>query len=422
MILALLQCSVSYEWLNRQMLRQPATLVRVACLWVSVTSVATVQAQTDQSAGEGSRSATATIGQRSLANVAADEEVAQQLLQLDSPEFVKRQQATRTLLQLSAEAASVIQSIRLQLSDDARLRLEMIEKRLHQRWFATLLQQLEADELQDPADHFPDWLRYRSLVSESPSDVTVFLELLKAEPELFACRLYAPQKLSGLLEIRARNFETLCHGRVSEEFPAATAAALMLIGSDERVRLVRGTSHDISRCFDDPRFSSLIRTGDFSQQLTALSEAWMLRSRIAPDRPLIFAIRHRLPAGRKLALRVLAERRRGPRVFYAAMAVAALGSREDLPVLESLLQDMTVIWPPAAAVRLDDSSGSYRVEVRDAILLAAAHLRSISPADLGMAVRRSAETLYRLDTAGFSLEENRQRALQEYRELTTEPQ
>lgn len=344
-------------------------------------------------------------------------ELTRLLQQLDSPRFTERQQATAALLALDVESSTVLQSLHSNLNPAARQRLSPILQRLHRRWFENQLQQLQQAVSEDLAATFPDWHDFRLTTPKSDAAVQIFIELIQAEPELFTCRLFDSERLPVILESRAKDLESHCTGSENEEFPVAQAAALMLVASNQDVQLLRGTSYYISRCFDDQRFSRLLQNGEYSYELQQLCNRWILRPRIAPDRPLLFAMQHRLSAGRDLALRVLAERRRGPRVFYAAMALGVLGDAQDLPFLESLFTDSTLIWPPGGVAEDESADSPLRLEVRDAALLAACHLRGITPEKIGLTSKPAPATLYQLNTVGFVTDEARQRSYQEYQNL-----
>ena len=350
-------------------------------------------------------------------NAVAAAEISTLLKQLNSPGFAERQQATAALLGLDVDSAPTLNALRKNLNPETRQRLAAILQRLHRRWFDRKLQQLQQTDGEEVAATFPDWHAFQQSTAEPDEALMIFQELIQAEQELFTCRLFDPERVPLVLETRAKVLESHCNGSDSEQFPVTQAAALMLIASNEEVQLLRGTSYYISRCFDDERFSQLLRTGKYSGELQQLCTRWILRPRIAPDRPLLFAMQHQLPAGRDLALRVLSERRRGPRVFHAAMALSVLGDKQDLPFLESLFADNTVIWPPAGNTGTESDTSSLRLQVRDAALLAACHLRGIAPGEIGLSPEPAPETLYQINTVGFATDDAREQSVQQYQNL-----
>ena len=223
-----------------------------------------------------------------------------------------------------------------------------------------------------------------------------------------------------MLETRSIAFAERCNGREDQPFDVASAMALMLLASDKDVRLLRATSSHISRCLDDPRFDTLVEHGVHFALLQRLVSAWIQRPGISPDRPLIFAIQHRLPAGRNVALRVLQAEPRGPRGFYALMCLATLKNTEDLEFVESLLDAQSIVWPlngmPAArGTDAPPNTSTYQVQLCDVALITALHLRDATLSLPDVQPVRSETTLYRLDSLGYQDDGHRRKALDAYR-------
>lgn len=341
---------------------------------------------------------------------------------LGADSFAVRQKATAELLRVDESALPTLNQARETATGETLERLQQVQQRLAQRWFQLRLQRLQETEQVSVAD-WPDWSRFAELTGgqSGPQQQRLlrglFIQLVQAEPELFTARAFDPATLSGLLEVRAQLFAESCDGRQDRAFPAGSGLALMLLGSDSSVRLLRATSASVSRAFEDPRFSELVTDGVHAQSVRGVASGWLLRPGISADRPLLFAIQHRLPAGRELAVRVLQSNSRGPQLYYACMCLAVLNSRQDVELLESKFSSTALIWPVqgiAAAAAAERPSG-FQVQLQDAALAAAVVLRGGRPMDVGIPAEDSAVMLFRMDSLGSTSLEDRQQRLQRYR-------
>lgn len=387
------------------------------------------------------------------AGTAADiEEVQRLVTELRNPSYSRRQAATRSLLALPESSRVALGDLRATAPRETSERLNEILACLCERWFQKRLERLSAfpaDSGYGEAADFPDALRLEQLlaaddnvaatadaaatVAALPSDSldtgissalprTVLLHLLRAESEVFAASIYQPGRLPELLEHRSSNLALNCNGRADQPFPTASALALMLVASRAELRLLRKTSSNISRPLEDPRFDQLLQSGRNREVLRSIVSEWIRRPGISADRPLIFSIRHRLSAGRDVAVKVLQSEGRGPQVYFACMCLAALGSNQDIALLESRLQSSQVIWPPRGAVANDSAVDSrLQVQARDAALAALVHLRQIPPASVGLKLEPSRDELYRIDTTGAISDEIREARIGKYRAATANP-
>lgn len=386
----------------------------------------------------------------------------QQLVQqLEQPTFALRQAASAALLKLPESAAPELLQARTTATGELATRLDAILSSLRQRWFRERLKRLTESTAgpDQPGDNaaadFPDAARFHEMLAGEPAETTelpggpaatttpadesetsrrdpieaetglsssdprsVLLQLLQAESEVFAASLYQPERIAELLETRSAALALDCDGREDRPFPTASALALMLVASRPEIRLLRKTSANISRPLEDPRFDRLIQTGRHRAILRSLASAWIRRPGIAADRPLIFAIRHRLSAGRDVAVRVLQGEGRGPQLFYACMCLAALGSQEDIPLLEARLTSTQPIWPPRGAAAEGVTDKRLQVQVRDAALAALLHLQQIPPSSVGLKLVPSWDTLYRIDTVGAVSDDIREERTARYRAAT----
>jgi hypothetical protein len=340
--------------------------------------------------------------------------------------FSERQKATLDLLELAETAIPELnESLRSgspELRQRAGVILNQIEKRVFDQRLGALLNRPSVAS----AENLPAWDRFRDIMGVKQDDSTAvianYAAILKAEPALFRLLLFRPQQLPAALQQRTSELAVKYNDRLNEPFPIESYAALLLLGSDPTIRLPQATSTNITAALSDSRLAKLVDEGAERETLRALLSVWFVRGDIAADKLLLFAMRHKVRGGRDRARKIIAARSRRPEMILAIVTLGAMGSaEEDLPVIESLLDDTTVLWPiggrrvfqqrPAQPPR----DSNFVVQTRDIALAVACHLRGRNPRQFGMRVRPSEVTLFAVDSMGFESDDVRAGAITAYR-------
>jgi len=352
------------------------------------------------------------------------ENIATLLQDLASPTFGRRQKAASGILELGAADVTELESQMKLVPAAVATQLRILIPRLRKRLFDDRLEALTDDSVlpENPAELFaglPEWDRYSAVAGTNGDSRAAYGELLRAERDLFAARMFGSPEFSAMLESRSAALTDLFTGDSDDEFPVASCAALMLLGSNPDVRLRGATSVNISAAFDETRFGHLVENGIHADILKAIVGLWIERPNIAVDRPLIFAIQHRLAVGRPVALKVLARPVQDQRTLYALLCLGALRDPQDLGSVERFLKAPTTVWPPREQSVREllpgrEVESSFSVQTRDVALTVALHLRGINPKDFGLNVQASERQLFTTDSMGFDNNEERDAALARY--------
>ena len=342
---------------------------------------------------------------------------------LSSPMFAKRQKAVAQLLQLDASAVALLEIKLDTAAEPIAVQLRQVIPKLRKRLFDDRIEAIEGDQELTELTGMPDWDRLVRITGNAEAALPVYLEMLKTEQALFSDRMFSSAELSERLEERTAALRAACNGELEEEFPVASAAALMLIASDESVILRRATSTNISESLQDSRFGKVITDGFHANTLRALTSEWLKRPGIAADRPLLLSIEFQLPVGREIALRTLERRVYNQSAAYSLLCLGALMQTDSLPAVEKVLNDETgsrPIWPPRGKTASELSSGrdvesTYSVQARDVALIVAIHLRGRRPQEFGIDVMPSELHLFTFDSMGFNNDDARNAAISKYR-------
>ena len=333
---------------------------------------------------------------------------------LDAADFRRRQQAVKQLTEIGEPALDRLRHLERTGSAEQRLRAQIILERIQRDSFAGRLADLEESQSVAAAARLPYWQRFSELVGQDAPAVRLFTQLMQAEPELFAAALQRPETVPAALRNRVMTLqETLSPGPlVEDETSAQSVAAILLIASDETVRLPGATSTTVSTLAASPVFAPVLsrRTGE-SMAYRRLAGAWVLRQGIAPQRPLLLAQTYELPEGPMLARRVLKTALRGANGWYALTLLGEQGTVQDLPLLESLFNNASMLY---AATQSPDEN-SYRVQVGDVALAAAIRLRGEDPRRFGFPDATPGRPWsFAVDSTGFANAAARTAALQKY--------
>lgn len=352
-----------------------------------------------------------------------EQQVQVMIERLASASFAERQKATQDLLNVGPDFVSLLEDVAASSTGETQTRLRVILPQLRRRLFDERLDAFLKKPSIEIAQRLPQWERFERICGHDDDALSIFSQILMAEKRLFATRLFAMRELPLMLESRTAEIAKQCNGKADEEFPVASVAAVMLLGSESEIRLVRGTSTNISSALDDPRFSRIVKDGVHSKAMRGLVEAWIVRIGIAAERPLLFSMQHNLAAGRTVAVRIIESKSRRPDMILSLLCLAKLMSTADLPLIETLLDNETILWPQRGQIVKTLVPGeppvdtNYKVQTRDVALVAAAHLRGISPSEIGNSARTSNATLFAVDSLGFSTDKARSEAIATYRKL-----
>lgn len=88
-------------------------------------------------------------------------------------------------------------------------------------------------------------------------------------------------------------------------------------------------------------------------------------------------MQHQLKSGRTVAVRIIESKSSRPDMMYSLLCLASLNSTDDLPLIESLFEDKTVLWPQRGQVVRNQNPGAvqfdtnYNVQTRDVALASA---------------------------------------------------
>lgn len=371
----------------------------------------------------------------------SEAEYASMIRLLASEKFAERRSAMDDLRNAGMAAVPSLKLVRTEGELEFRERVETLIRRIQEDDYRRHFHELQQLRTAEQAAYFPEWDRYAVVVGSHAEDIQNYIRIISAEPILMALAIHDRQSLPAAIEMRLNQLVGEFHNSTGSRFPVESFSALLLLCSNEQLRLRGATSAMLSSALSDERLLQMFRGGNAGKQedqrenrdrtpLEFLIGRWILRRGIAVERPLVFVMATRIPEGRELAQRIIRSKTKRPEMMLAMLALAVFRNAGDISLLESQFDNKAVLWPPRAGMRPApnqerdggiESRGQtrgqgYRVETRDIALAVAIHLREQEPELFGFMAHRVESTVFAGSSLGFADDHVRQTALERYRQ------
>lgn len=332
--------------------------------------------------------------------------------QLGAASFQQREQAEQLLQQLGMEALDALR----EAADDADLEIQYRARRLigriehEQQW--RLLEHFETEYDPELAQQLPGWTRYAELVGDDLPARKLFVEMFETEPEIMSSLGRAA--LGPIVEKRVLEMRPAPNVRQRQQSPSIPAAstAVLLLASLEPVGDVSANTRSlINSLVNESAFQRAVLS-EADPPVRRLLAAWVAEAKdVSASIRMNIGSRFELPSSVAPALELIDAQVHGSQLQYAVFTIARLGTGEQIPVLEGLLDNPTVL---SERQRGDDEP--FTCQVRDVALAGLIHLIGRHPREFGFTqLRPNSNSLYGLNTAGFASDQLRQDAFHKWR-------
>lgn len=346
---------------------------------------------------------------------ASEDRVALLIEQLGSDQFTIRETAMRQLIQLGEAAMPRLREVSSHDDREVRTRarkiLEIVRRDDLERRLAAFWNGSDRD-----SDRLPGWTRYREIAGDSVEARALYVEMVRADPELM---MAVGQGGDTLAERMARERPRLVKvpvNNVAQKLVLLKPPNAMVLLLADVVR-PDGTEPLLSTSLLLYRSVSVLATTSHGSAQRKLMGAWVRRAPV-DEFTLTFSLNNALVEGLDAATRTIREAKEVtvvPREFMqrksAVLLVARFGDESHIPLLESLLEDTSKL---AGARR---AGTAVPTEIRDVALLALAHLTKQDLDRYGLKhVPRSPQTVFVVSNVTFASNEGRTNAIRAWRE------
>ncbi len=344
---------------------------------------------------------------------ATGEPAARQLVeQLGAEDFIQRQMAMEALTERGLPALEAVKKGTEDPDPEIRFRARQVLRAIRHLDRQRLINTFAAGQDVSVADELPGWRAYRAMAGDDPDSRSLFVEMLEAEwaflESIFRDETVQP---NALLAERCQNLQNIL--RLRRTVPVGSIAALLLAASREDVDL-SSQPYLMSFCYLAD-FEQAMRIGSRRQALRALLGSLIARNSVDAllTQRLHFALHYEMPEGLEPARRVLNS---GDGISsvkqFAILVLTKLGTPDDDPLLEKMLDDATVV---AAQRRVNNVR--ITTQVRDLALAGLLYRADEEFEDFGLPpLRPHPTTVFVTTTIGFVSDEAREKAITQWRQ------
>ena len=330
--------------------------------------------------------------------------------------FTERERAANQLVRSGMDARSALVAGLKNADAEIRLRCRRILATVLENDFRRRLDAFAVGrDLTD--DHgLAGWKRFGEIVGTGASQRSLFVEMHQTEGLLLQAAADDPRTANEAFLMRCQQLQQAMAGKhlVREPIQIGSVASLLFVASDEHVSLTAQMASHLNGFCYQKSVNSAMGGGSLRQPLRKLMGLWIGRSgNWTSYQTLRLAMRYQLTEGLEPARKVLNGDVPRPRhvLQYAILAVAKLGSQEEMPLLESMLQDQTLCASRTV------NAVAYRTEIRDIALVGLFHLAGLDPKVNGFPqLQEHPEMLFAPNSLGFAKQEGRDAAQLKWKE------
>ncbi len=326
--------------------------------------------------------------------------------QLGDHSFAKRQIASRRLASLGSEAVGALEAVGESSDREVRYRSSQILREIRAQERRRELAAFAADTTGRRKLTLPGWTYFSNIVGADKTSREMFVEMQKDEWQLLAALESSSEEDINHAFVARSNAIYQLDAVLRQPVSTGSIAAILLAAGDSRITPTTRTAPMINRlCSYQVAVRQEMSSGERKTQFEALISSW-LRNGGSGYYGVLLARRYQLPAGLVPAAEIIEG---GQQPFYrqtGILAFAQLGSEENVPQLEKLLDDQT-----ACSTRSNPKNRKeviYQSQVRDVALATIIHLSGEKPEDFGFtSLQRDDTTIFRTTTVGFADDKQR---------------
>lgn len=369
--------SQDLQFQRRRIDRRFANLLLAASI-AAVAAAGPRFAQADSSAKAPAKAAPAA-GQP-----AVGENIPAWIQQLGDDHFEVREEASRHLSQMGIEIQPALE-IALRDSDmEIRVRARRILDSILKADLERRLTAFAADVNDTKHYDLPGWSRYREVVGSTGQARHLFVEMQRAEPNLFRAMEDGPAAAGTALENCITNelihmqFRARMAG--GNAIPLGSVTALLFVGSDKQVTIADDLAIQLAFLTNQPSIQQALNGGSQVAILKKILGAWISHDANVNvlQQNLWLAMRFDLKEGIEPASKALRQANQQPQIKQVSLVlIGKLGDKTNLPVVESCLQDTDLCG------QMMMNNQQFQTQVRDVALAIAIHLHGQDPKAFG---------------------------------------
>lgn len=329
---------------------------------------------------------------------------------LGDEQFSAREQATTKLIEIGLAAKSALEQGSQHPDREIRYRCVRILTIIGELDFQRRLDAFA--EGRDDEHGLPGWDHYRETIGTSTEARTLFVEMQKAEPDIMRAIEMGPQEVGKTLTQRCIQIQQL-QSVARQAVSLGSIAAMLFAVANDKVNVRQESGAALSSLCYQPEVQNAMNDGSRRPIVRRLLGDWIKRGDSwAAFQNLSLAMRYDMEEGLVPARKVLENPANPPYIRQnGILAIAKLGDRSDVPLLEGLLEDQSRL----ATQRIGDKT--FETRLRDVALAAILLLEGKDPKDFGFdRIQRNDMSVFVIATVGFPDDEQRLQTLKMFQD------
>lgn len=351
---------------------------------------------------------------------------------LGSDEFVLREGAEAEILTRGEDILELVRQAKSSPDPEVQLRASAIYDQLFDRLRDERFKRFVAMEKEVD---LPGWPRFEQQHGDNEANRKLYVQMLRDEWDLLVKMESHPHLIDYLFYQRANKLRETFHNpelRAVGGISRGSTATMFHVASQSDVRVTQAAMEQMRFLLANAQISGLLQETDPDNPMLSVFEHW-IRSNLEMGRltsemrfaVLVTCMRDGIKSGTILAKQILEDRGKpvfedgfsqlnlpidsDQQVLYAMLAIAKLGSRQDLPAVERFLEDESEIEIGIA------QADTFNTQFRDVALAVVIHLSGKSPKDFGFArIATDPNYVFNVRSIGFSSEEQREAAFDKW--------
>jgi hypothetical protein len=392
--------------------RVMAVAAIVGALLVAAATVSTVLA--DPLGEGGTPQASQDRPSQRQADQQAD--IARLIAQLGDERFSLREAATEKLIEIGLPVLKAVERATESPDREIRYRSERILAIVRQLDFQRRLEAFAANRDSGEDYDLPAWPRYRERMGDSAGARSLFVEMQRSEPGVLRILEESPMEASQAIDDRCQQLQQAMQ-LFRQQLSVGNVAALLFVASEAEGQLPQQPAQVLYGFCHQQSFRTELSEGSRRDEVRKLLGSYILRGEDwTAYQGIMLAMQYELKEGLVPAEKMLKVGGNPPHLQqYAILAVAKLGDKSHMPLLEGQLEDNTRL----SARRVNDQT--FETQVRDVALAALLHVTGQDPGEYGLdQLQPNEQLLYNPSTAGFETEEQRAAALAKWKAYRAE--
>jgi len=368
-----------------------------------------------QTVGNGASRPAAT--ENSTANTAA------WIQQLGDDRFEVREEASRHLSQMNIEIQPALDAALRNPDPEVRVRVRRILETILKADLEKRLTAFAEDVNDEKHLDLPGWPRYQKVVGSTGAARKLFVEMQRAEPNLFRALDDGPAATATALEsciVRdcTRMFRIQMRTSIygGNTVSLGSVSAMLFVGSDKNVAIADDLATQLVNMTNQQAIQQAVNGSAQNAAVRKILGAWVSRdsTAIVLWQNLMLAMRLELKEGIEPACNALRQGNQPANVKQMAlMLIGKLGDKTNLPAVETCLKDTDLL------AQFNMNNQLFQTQVRDVALAVSIKLQGQDPKAFGFD-RFDTNSLqyFNLATMGFRNAADRDAAAKKWADWT----